>query len=604
MNDLFSTENKYRKNQFTNNILDQFGEQQIAMGVLERVSTDTQANEGDSLEMQRELAQEHAKEIKGVIYKFYTEEGISASKTRLEKRHKLQELIQDVRDGKINYIVAYKRDRIFRNAQEYMWFIQFLVDSNCEIYLTARDEQQIDLSAFKVAGAAKMMEVMMAMISEMESSTTSARVSDTMISLAKKGEYTGGSTPIGYQRIEDKFVPMDGVKELFAKIEDIYLRGFGLFSIAKWLNGGEVNGLVTLEKPVPKPIENKTSDIWNHRNIDTILFNPIYTGHFSYQSKKNIDLDRLISKSELIVPIRSEERQRELNSLHHKKTSESRPPRAYNTPFLLSGILYCSECGEKMVTSTSQPKNSDKKHSYYRCKSKTKSYKNIKCENKGYRKEILEALVLKVARERIKEFLKPEINNPIYAKIELDKATYVNQAGEIKNKIKDYERKLDRYTELVEELEEDIELQKVYMKKQKDILIELNDLRQTQTSLENKMSNEDPETNFEKLIKLAKNFGDMVENAPVGIQKQMIETLFSNIYVNKNGQVKMLISAGLPLEGLMNDVESNEDSEVVIGFGTGGSPPVIEIVLRCGISSKRFVSKSIGNASGSLVCNV
>lgn len=476
---------------------------------------------------------------------------ISASKTRMEKRPKLQELLQDVRDGKINYIVAYKRDRIFRNAQEYIWFIQFLVDNNCEIYLTARGEQQIDLSAFKVAGAAKMMEVLLAMISEMESATTSTRVSDTMINLAKKGEYTGGSTPIGYHRVVGKFLPMVGVKELFRKIEDLYLRGFGLFSIAKWLNGGEVNCLSTLEKAIPKPIENKTSDVWNHRNIDTILFNPIYTGHFSYQSKKNVELDRFIFKSELIEPIRTLERQRELNALHDKKIESARPPRAYNTPFLLTGLLYCSECGEKMRASTTQPKNSNKKHSYYRCKNKSTSYKSFKCENHGYKKEIMEVFVLNAAKEIIKDFLDIEIYKIIHEKIKLEKKTYIDQTDDIKGKIKDFEKKLIRYTELVIDLsssKEDIDIQKIYMKKQRDILNELNNLRKVYASQDAKDKRKTND-NFilDDFMNLANEIGNIIETSPVNLQKQFLENLFTVIYVDKNRRIKMVTRDGLTL---------------------------------------------------------
>lgn len=562
MSELFSTENKYRKYNTPNSMIDEFGKKKIAVGVLDRVSTDMQAIDGDSLEMQRELAQEYVRSIDGTIYKFYTEEGVSASKVRLEKRQKLQELIQDIRKGNINYIVAYKRDRIFRNAQEYMWFIQFLVDNNCEIYLTARDEQQIDLSAFKVAGAAKMMEVMMAMISEMESATTSSRVSDTMINLAKKGEYTGGSTPIGYQRVNGKFLPMNGVKQLIWKIENLYLQGYGLFSIARWLNGGKVNGLKTLDAPIPKPIENKTSDTWNHRNIDTILFNPIYTGHFSYQSKKNIDLDRVISKSEIIDPVRTEERQREINSFHNQKTSNTKSPRSYNTPFLLSGLLYCAECGEKMITSTTQPKNSYKSHSYYRCASKAKQYLNAKCSNKGYRKEVIEALVLRLAKIQIHQFFDSETSSIINLKIEVDKKMFAEKAESMSSKIKECNKRMNKYDSLIEELEmsdDDIELQKYYMKKQKDIIIEMNMLKKEHRELINKSENDtDNSYDMNKFSNIANEFLKHLECRPVGVQKRMLEMLFSNFYINKDGQVKMMVKVGLS-DDLIREIETNKE---------------------------------------------
>jgi len=197
-------------------------------------------------------------------------------------------------------------------------------------------------------------------------------------------------------------------------------------------------------------------------------------------------LDRFISKNELIEPIRTEERQRELNVLHDKKIKNARPARAYNTSFLLSGLLYCAECGEKMMTSTTQPKNSDKKHSYYRCKSQGTNYYKTKCENHGYRKEEIETYVLQVVKEKIGDFLDLEVHKIVQEKIKLEKKTYVNQADVLKDKIIDFEKKLNRYTELVEEhdsSEEDIDLQKIYMKKQRDILKELNDLRKVYVSL-------------------------------------------------------------------------------------------------------------------------
>jgi len=93
---------------------------------------------------------------------------------------------------------------------------------------------------------------------------------------------------------------------------------------------------------------------------------------------------------------------------------------------------------------------------------------------------------LQVVKEKIGDFLDLEVHKIVQEKIKLEKKTYVNQADVLKDKIIDFEKKLNRYTELVEELdssEEDIDLQKIYMKKQRDILKELKDLRKVYVSL-------------------------------------------------------------------------------------------------------------------------
>ena len=80
-----------------------------------RVSTEDQAREGFSLGEQKEkLLQLCA--FKGYeVFKVYEDAGISAKD--MEHRPAFQEMLQDMRDGKINYIVAYKLDRVTRSVR-------------------------------------------------------------------------------------------------------------------------------------------------------------------------------------------------------------------------------------------------------------------------------------------------------------------------------------------------------------------------------------------------------------------------------------------------------------------------------------------------------
>ena len=81
-----------------------------------RVSTENQAREGFSLGEQKEkLLQLCA--FKGYeVFKVYEDAGISAKD--MEHRPAFQEMLQDMRNGKINYIVAYKLDRVTRSVRD------------------------------------------------------------------------------------------------------------------------------------------------------------------------------------------------------------------------------------------------------------------------------------------------------------------------------------------------------------------------------------------------------------------------------------------------------------------------------------------------------
>ena len=86
-------------------------ERKIA-GVYIRVSTEDQAREGFSLGEQEEKLLQLCK-FKGLdVYKVYKDAGISAKD--MEHRPEFQQMLQDMRDKKINYIDAYKLDRVTR----------------------------------------------------------------------------------------------------------------------------------------------------------------------------------------------------------------------------------------------------------------------------------------------------------------------------------------------------------------------------------------------------------------------------------------------------------------------------------------------------------
>ena len=587
INELFSTENRYKLKQERQRSNRPNGNQ-IVIGVHERVSTNRQAVEGDSLEMQSELAQKHAQKIGGVIFKYYTEEGLSAKKTELKDRNVMQEIIHDIEEGNINYLIAYRRDRLFRNQAENMWFWALLAEHDCQIYLTATGESQVKVEELKKAGTTKMMESILAMMSEMESEITSTRVADVMLSKAQRGEYTGGSLPIGYERnVEGHFIPKIGVKALVTTVENLYLQGYGLHSIARFLNGDQVNGLPQLERPVNKPIEGDKSDVWNHRNINTMLFSPFYTGHLSFESKKNLDASRVIKKVDYIEPVRTLERQKQLNAFKNNKTASTKSPRSYNTPFLLSGLLYCEECGEKMLTQTSQPKNSSKRFSYYRCANKMGHYKSKGCSNQGYRKEILEALVTKITKEKIKELVSDNYLQKLNEKIKLSELTQVSEQKKIEKEIKSNEKIISNLTKIIT-LTENEDLQITYLKEQEVAMNEIKKLKLRLSELENAENKQDRKFDLQEFYDLANQYGEAPDASPVPVQKQLIELLFSKIKINNKGEVSVQVRNAVAeiLDLSSSDVDDSQD-EVFIGFGTGGSPLVIKDIN----SLKEAVSK-------------
>ena len=105
-----------------------------------RVSTEDQAREGFSLGEQKEKLLQLCAFKSYEVFKVYEDAGISAKD--MEHRPAFQEMLQDMRVGKINYIVAYKLDRVTCSVRDLEELISQLEKYNC--YLVCdRDDVNI-----------------------------------------------------------------------------------------------------------------------------------------------------------------------------------------------------------------------------------------------------------------------------------------------------------------------------------------------------------------------------------------------------------------------------------------------------------------------------
>ena len=85
-------------------------------GIYISVSTEDQAREGFSLGEQKEKLLQLCKFKEYEVFKVYQDAGISAK--NMEDRPAFQEMLADMKKGKINYIVAYKLDRVTRSVRD------------------------------------------------------------------------------------------------------------------------------------------------------------------------------------------------------------------------------------------------------------------------------------------------------------------------------------------------------------------------------------------------------------------------------------------------------------------------------------------------------
>ena len=244
-------------------------EKKIA-GIYIRVSTEDQAREGFSLGEQEEKLRQLCKYKDFEIFKVYKDAGISAK--NMKDRPAFQQMLEDMKAGKLNYIVAYKLDRVTRSVRDLEVLISTLEQYHC--YLIC-DRDDVNTSTANGRFFVRMLTV----LSQLEIEIVSERTKFGLNGAIKAG-HIPGQCPLGYYRDKDKSLKVDvTTKDLVLRIFEMYLEGKSYQTIANILN----------EEKVLSPNNKK----WCDSTIDRIINNKIYMGdyeRYKYDTEKETEL--------------------------------------------------------------------------------------------------------------------------------------------------------------------------------------------------------------------------------------------------------------------------------------------------------------------------
>ena len=207
-----------------------------------RVSTEDQARKGFSLAEQKEKLLQLCKFKDYDVFNVYEDAGVSAKD--IEHRPSFQERLADMKIGKINYIVAYKLDRITRSV---------------------RDLEEL--------------------ISQLEIEIVSERTKFGLNGAIKSG-HLPGIVPLGYKKDGNKKTIIDETtKDVVIRIFNMYLEGKSYQQISNTLNDEKVL--------YPKH--------WRDTTIMKIIDNKVYMGDYEKGKSNNKDTTVFMNVVEPII---------------------------------------------------------------------------------------------------------------------------------------------------------------------------------------------------------------------------------------------------------------------------------------------------------------
>lgn len=342
-----------------------------------RVSTTNQAEEGYSIEEQKDKLSSYCHIKDWSIYNIYTDGGFSGSNT---ERPALEKLIKDAKKKKFDTVLVYKLDRLSRSQKDTLYLIE-------DIFLENKIDFVSLLENFDTSTPfGKAMVGILSVFAQLEREQIKERMQLGKLGRAKSGKsMMWAKTSYGYDYHKETGTvtvnPWQSI--IIADIFDWYLSGKSITKIRDALNDmyGEDNG----------------GKVWNYRAVRMILANPVYCGYNQYKGevyKGNHE------------PIISEEvynKTQEELKIRQRTAAEKFNPRPFQAKYMLSGIAQCGYCQAPLTIIMGMVRKDGTRFIKYECKQRhprkttgvTVYNNNEKCHSGAYQKEEVEEYVLK-----------------------------------------------------------------------------------------------------------------------------------------------------------------------------------------------------------------
>ena len=314
-------------------------------------SDDDLEGDSNSIKNQKLLLSEYAKENKFRNIRYYIDDGYSGSNF---ERPAFKRLLNDIENGEISTVIVKDMSRFGRDHILVGYYTKYYFPDADVRFIAIHDQMDTetnpddDIIPFKN------------ILNEMYAKDCSRKIKAVMKAKGNSGKHLTTVPPLGYMKDpEDKekwIVDEEGaliVKEIF----NLCVKGYGPKQIARVLTerGVETPSLYLHRKKLPCSVKIKQdAEIWDYTTIVGILENEEYLGHTvnfkhykkSYKSKKSYNNPRenwaiFKNTQEAIID-------QDTFDIVQQVRAGRRSLTDMGTPHMLSGILYCADCGEKM----------------------------------------------------------------------------------------------------------------------------------------------------------------------------------------------------------------------------------------------------------------
>jgi len=293
---------------------------------------------------------------------------------RSDDRPQFLAMVADAQAGMFDVVLVWKMDRFARNMQDQFYHEKILADAGVRLESV---KENITGNGIE-ASMSKGMHAIFAQVRSQQSAEDTMRG---MVGKARKCQYLGYQW-LGYTHEGDEIIIDPATAPIAKGIHTRYLSGRPINEIVDWVNG--------------QGVTNRNGKPVGYSFVTGILKNWVYAGVYTWGKVKDergrelldadgqpIPLVRVDGGIPAIVTV--DEKEACLKRLAYRKHSNGK------TDFLLSGKLYCPECGNPMHGETCKVRSGDTLYRYV-CRGKRKACNGV------YWKEDIESAIAKTVR--------------------------------------------------------------------------------------------------------------------------------------------------------------------------------------------------------------
>jgi DNA invertase Pin-like site-specific DNA recombinase len=349
--------------------------------------------EFSSLDAQREACEHyikaHAHEGWTLVDERYDDGGFTGANT---ERPAFQKLLSDIEAKKVDLVVVYKVDRLTRSLLDFARVMDRF-NSHGAAFVSVTQN-------FSTANALGKLTLNILMsFAEFEREMIAERIRDKLRASKRRGKWTGGRVPYGYDLANKRLVECPQEAEIVREIFRTYAECESAMTVARRLNA---RGLTTARYAV-KGFATRAQP-WAKFDILRILKNPVYIGRV-----RSGGAEHLGEHPSLVDDTVFRGAQERLAKFAERRGA------VRNEAYLLTGLLRCGVCGGAMTSSTTRRNGHE--YRYYGCRTRSDRGKEACVTRRVSAKPLEDMLVERLRREARRPGLVREIKKELAVRV-------------------------------------------------------------------------------------------------------------------------------------------------------------------------------------------